>query len=114
MSQLKKDLKAVAKDLKKLTQKTDKMTKRLEKLDKAQAAKKPKAKAVKKAVAKKPAKLSASGTVLAIVKRSRKGVDKATLIKKTGFEGRKIWDIIYKLKKEGKIKSERKGLYVKA
>ncbi len=114
MTQLKKDLKAVAKDLKKLTQKADKMTKRLEKLEKAQAAKKPKAKAVKKAVAKKPAKLSASGTVLAIVKRSRKGVDKATLIKKTGFEGRKIWHIIYKLKKEGKIKSERKGLYVKA
>jgi len=41
-------------------------------------------------------------------------VDKATLINKTGFEGRKIWDIIYRLKKEGKIKSERKGLYVKA
>jgi len=114
MKQLKKDLKAVAKDLKKLTQKTDKMIKRLGKPEKTQAVKKPKAKAVKKAVAKKPAKLSASGTVLAIVKRSRKGVDKATLIKKTGFEGRKIWDIIYKLKKEGKIKSERKGLYVKA
>jgi len=114
MNQLKKALMAVAKDLKRLTQKTDKMIRQLEKLEKAQAAKKPKAKTVKKAVAKKPSKLSASGTVLAIVKRSRKGVDKATLIKKTGFEAMKIWDIIYKLKKEGKIKSERKGLYVKA
>ena len=115
MNQLKKDLKAVVKDLKRLTQKTDKMTKRLEKLEKkAQAAKRPKARAAKKAVAKKPGKLSASGTVLAITKRSRKGVDKATLISKTGFEGRKIWDIIYRLKKEGKIKSERKGVYVKA
>ncbi len=114
MNQLKKDLQAVAKDLKGLTQKTDKMIKRLEKVDKTQAAKKPKAKAAKKAPAKKPAKLSASGTVLAIIKRSRKGVDKATLINKTGFESRKIGDIVYKLKKEGKIKSERKGLYVKA
>ena len=114
MNQLKKDLKAVAKDLKRITQKTDRMIKQLEKLEKAQMAKKPKAKAVKKAVAKKPAKLSASGTVLAIIKRSRKGVDKATLIKKTGFEGRKIGDIVYRLKKEGKIKSERKGLYVTA
>ena len=115
MNQLKKDMKAVAKDLKRLTQKTDKMIKRLEKLEKkAQAAKKPKAKVVKKPPGKKPAKLSASGTVLAIVKRSRKGVDKATLIKKTGFEDKKIRDITYRLRKQGKIKRDLKGLYVKA
>jgi len=114
MKQLKKDLKAMAKDLKRLTQKTDKMIKQLEKLEKAQVAKKPKAKAVKKAVAKKPAKLTASGTVLAIIKRSRKGVDKAILIKKTGFEDKKIRDITYRLRKQRKIKRDRKGLYVKA
>ena len=114
MNQLKKSLKAVARDLKKLTQKTDKMLKRLGKLEKAQAAKKPKAKAVKKAAAKKPAGVSATETVLAIIKRSRKGIDTATLEKKTAFEGRKIRDIIYKLRKQGKIKTEGKGLYVKA
>ena len=115
MNQLKKNLKAVAKDLKGLTQKTDKMVKRLEKLEKkAQAVKKPKAKAVKKAVAKKPAKLSASGTVLAIVKRSRKGIDTVALRKKTGFRYNHIRTILYRLKKQGKIKSERKGVYVKA
>ena len=115
MKQLKKDLKAVAKDLKKLTQKTDKMIKGLEKLEKkAQATKKPKAKAVRKTTAKKPAKLSASGTVLAIIKRSRKGIDKATLIKKTGFEDKKVRDITYRLMKQGKIKRDLKGLYVKA
>jgi hypothetical protein len=105
MDQLKKDLIAVTKDLKRLAQKTDKMIKRLEKLDKAQVAKKAKTKAVKKAVAKKPARLSASGTVLAIIKRSRKGVDKATLVKKTGFEDKKIRDITYRLRKQGKINS---------
>ena len=114
MKQLKKDLKTVAKDLKRLTQKTDKMIKRLEKLEKAQAAKKPKAKAVRKTTAKKPTRVSASGTVLAIVKRSRKGIDTATLERKTGFKGRKIRDIIFRLRKQGKIKSERKGIYVKA
>ncbi len=114
MSQLKKDLKAVAKDLKGLTQKTDKMIKRLDKLEKTQVAKKPKAKAVKKAVAKKPAKLSASGTALAIIKRSRKGVDKAALIKKTGFKDTSIHAILYRLRKQGKIKKDRKGLYLKA
>ena len=114
MNQMEKDLKAVTKELKKLAQKTDKMIKRLEKLEKAQAAKKPKAKAAKKAIAKKPTKLSASGTVLAIIKRSRKGIDTATLEKKTGFKGRKIRDTIFRLRKQGKIKSERKGIYVKA
>jgi len=115
MNQLKKDLKAVAKDLKRLTQKAEKMTKRLEKLEKtAQVAKKPKAKAAKKAVAKKPAKLSASETVLAIVKRNRKGVDAAALKKKTGFEDKKIRDITYRLRKQRKIKRDRKGLYVEA
>ena len=115
MKQLKKDLKAVAKDLKGLTQKTDKTIKRLEKLEKkAQVGKKPKAKAIKKAVVKKPAKLSASATILAIVKRGRKGVDKAALVKKTGFKDTSIHTILYRLTKQGKIKKDRKGLYVKA
>ncbi len=114
MKQLKKDLKAVEKDLKKLTQKTERMITRLKKSEQAQAAKKPKAKAAKKPTAKKPTRASASGTVLDIVNRSRKGVDTATLEKKTGFEGRKIRDIIFRLRKQGKIKRERKGIYVKA
>ncbi len=114
MKQLEKDLKAIGKDLKKLTQKAEKIIKQFERLEKAQAAKKPKAKAVKKAITKKPTRMSASGTVLAIIKRSRKGIDTATLEKKTGFEGRKIRDIIFRLRKQGKIKSERKGIYVKA
>ncbi len=115
MNQLKNNLKAVAKDLKGLTQKTDKMIKRLEKLEKkAQVTKKPKTKAVKKVVVKKRAKLSASGTVLATIKRSRKGIDTATLKKKTGFKVRSVDNIIYRLKKEGKIKSAGRGLYVKA
>jgi len=114
MKQLEKDLKAVAEDLKKLTQKTGKMIKQLEKPDKAQAAKKPKAKKVEKPVAGKVEKVTAADTVLTIIKKSRKGVDKATLRDKTGFEGRKIRDIIYKLKKQGKIKTEGKDLCVKA
>ena len=114
MNRLEKDLKAIAKDLKRLTQKTDRMIKRLKKLDKAQAAKKPKAKAAKKAIAKKPTRVSSSDTVLAIVKRSRKGIDTATLEKKTGLKDNHIRTILSRLKKQGKIKSEPKGLYAKA
>jgi hypothetical protein len=114
MNRVEIDLKAVAKDLKKLTKKTERIITGLKKSEKAQAAKKPKAKAVKKAVAKKPTRVSSSDSVLGIIKRSRKGVDTVALRKKTGFQGRKIGDIIYRLKKQGKIKTEGKGLYVKA
>ena len=114
MKQLEKDLKAVAEDLKKLTQKTDKMIKQLEKPDKAQAAKKPKAKKVEKPVAGKVEKVTAADTVLTIIKRSRKGIDKATLTKKTGLKDTNIRTILYRLGNQGKIKTEGKGLYVKA
>jgi predicted Rossmann fold nucleotide-binding protein DprA/Smf involved in DNA uptake len=114
MKELKRDLQSLVNALKALTQKTEKMIKQAKKLDKAQAAKKPKARAVKKAIAKKPAKLSASDTVLAIIKRSRKGVDRDTLAKKTGFKDSNIRTILYRLSKQGKIKSEPKGIYVKA
>ena len=139
MKQLEKDLKAIAKDFKKLTQKTEKMITWLKKLEKAQAAKKAKPKAARKAVTKKaitkkavtkkavtkkavtkkavtrkPTKTPARDTVLAIVKRSREGVDMASLISKTGLKYNNIRTILYRLRKQGKIKSERKGLYVKA
>ncbi len=114
MKQLKKDLKAVAKDLKRLTQKTEKMIKQLERLEKAQATKKPKAKKAEKPAAKKVKKATATDTVLAIVKRSRKGIDTAALKKKTGFEGKKIKNATYRLIKQGKIRKDQKGLYVKA
>jgi acid phosphatase family membrane protein YuiD len=55
----------------------------------------------------------AAATVLAIIKRSRQGVDVATLKNKAGLEGRTVNNIIYRLKKESKIKSSGKGFYVK-
>ncbi len=105
MKQLKKDLQAVSKSLKQLTMRTEKIAKKLEKLEKAKA---------KLKIAKKPVKVSAAATVLAVIKRSRKGVDVATLRNKTGFESRKISGIVQRFKKEGKIKNRGKGIYVKA
>lgn len=111
MKQLKKDLKAVSKQLKQLSQMTEKMLKRLAKLEKAQAPKKLKPRAK---TSNKIKKGSASRTVLAIIQRSRKGVDAATLVRKTSLEKRTVWAIVYRLKLEGKIKSGGYGLYVKA
>jgi len=43
--------------------------------------------------------LTATETLLAIIKRSRRGIDTGALKKKTGFEGRTVENIIYRLKK---------------
>ena len=112
MKQMKKDLQAVLKSLKLATDKVEKLMKKVETLEKPQNLNKPRAKAPSKARA--PKKTSDSDAVLAIIKRFKKGVDGATLRKKTGFEGRKMRDIVYRLKKRGKIKVEGKGVYLKA
>jgi DNA replicative helicase MCM subunit Mcm2 (Cdc46/Mcm family) len=115
MKALKKDLQEVEKSLKQLVRKTEQMAKKLLKLEKAQSLKKPegKAKAAKKVVPQKPAKVTATDTVLGIIKRSRTAVDIATLKKKTGFKDNRIRAILSNLKKKGKIKSERQGVYEK-
>lgn len=75
------------------------------------------AKARAKTPAKKdPAKMKAQGLrdtakVLAIIKRSKKGVDVATLRQKTGVDEKKIRNVIYKTFKEGIIKRTGRGIY---
>jgi hypothetical protein len=84
-----------------------------------------KAKVVKKAPAKKaPAKkavarkkapqATATDKILIIIKRSKKGVDVPTLKKKTGFDDKKVRNIIFRASKEGKIKKSGRGIYVGA
>jgi hypothetical protein len=57
---------------------------------------------------------TATDSIYRIISRSRNGVDTAALKRKTGFNDKKIHNIVYKLKKKNKIRSRRKGLYVKA
>ena len=64
----------------------------------------------KKAV--KPA--TATSTVLDIISRSPEGVRTAAIRVQTGYEQKKVSGIVYKLRKQGKIKSVKKGVYVKS
>ena len=140
MKRLRRSLEALAKNLKALTEKAEKMTKALDKLEKTQVKAVPRRKAVakkvavkkaapKKAAAKKvavkkvvtkrviarKAKVpSATEKVLGIIKKSRKGIDTGTLGKETGYNNRKIWDIVHRAYKEGKIKKVGRGTYMKA
>jgi len=69
----------------------------------------------KKAVARKKApQATATDKILKIIKRSKKGVDVPTLKKKTGFDDKKVRNIIFRASKEGKIKKSGRGIYVGA
>ena len=69
----------------------------------------------KKTVARKKApQATATDNILKIIKRSKKGVDVPTLKKKTGFDDKKVRNIIFRASKEGKIKKSGRGIYVGA
>lgn len=110
MKQMKRDLQSALKLLNQATQKIESLEKRLEGSEKSQGIKKPKSKGSAKA--KAPKELSQSDILLAVIKRHKKGIDSDGLRKKTGFEGRRVGDILYRLKRRGKIKSVDKGAYV--
>ena len=116
MKNLKKSLQSVNKDLNALSKKVDKIIVAASKLEKPKTVKKKAVKkvAVKKPAAKKAVKLTAADTMFAVINRSKKGVGVAELMKKTEFDLKKTYNIIYKLKSQGKIKSVEKGVYKKA
>jgi len=137
MGQLKKDMAFLIKNLKALTKKTEVMARKLDRLEKAAEKKtkakpkakaktkaKPKAKAKtkakpvkravqKKAVGRKAKKVTATDSVLAVINRSKNGVNTARLKQKTGFDEIKIRNIVFRLKKQKRITSKPKGVYIK-
>ncbi len=126
MKKLKQDLIAVNKELKALVKKTESLMKTVDTIEKAKAVKPKKAspkkaikpKAVKKVAAKitptkkRSVKPTDTDKVLNIIKRSKKGVTTQALIKKTGFDAKKIANMVFRATKMGKIKSVSKGIYV--
>ena len=111
MKKLKQDLKVLSKSLKALALKSEKMVKALDKLEKVPTELKAKAKSTKKAAVEK-AKLTATEQVVNIINKAKDGIDVVTLKVKTGFEDKKIRNILNKAFKDGKIKRAGRGTYV--
>ena len=108
---IKKDLMALKKDVAAVGKKMERLIKEFEKSEKTKSAKTP----TKKAPAKnKAAKVTATDQVLKIINRSKKGVNTAALMKQTGFNQKKITNILQRTFKQGKIKRADKGIYVGA
>ena len=110
-----RDLQTVSKELTKLVKQIENLTAALGKAEKPKAKSvkpKTKAKVVAKKAPVKAAKITDTDKVLAIINRSKKGVDTATLMKKTGFDQKKVRNILHRTYKQGKIARAEKGIYV--
>ena len=124
MKEIQSVLKIVSDGLKMIAQGIEAISGKVDEIAKTQAAAKPKAKkptpaaAKSKKAAKAPAKKAAAAptageTVLNIISESEQGVDTATIMKKTGYDRKKVANMVYRLSKQGKIKSLQKGVYSK-
>lgn len=121
---LKKNLQTVNNDINKLSQKIEKLIAAMDKAAKTKPAKPKtvKAKPAKKSIVKlrkkssvnKYSQLPANLAVLEIIEKSDQAVDIATLKEKSGFQGQKLYNVLSRLKKQGKVKNPNKGFYLKA
>ncbi|MEJ2287020.1 MAG: hypothetical protein P8X85_25960 [Desulfobacterales bacterium] len=97
-------------EISKTQTKTPKKKKPTKAAAKAKTAKKPARRVTKKKEAKP---MTALDTVFGVISRSKKGVDTATIMEKTGYNRKQVANYIYKLSKQGKIKSVERGVYTK-
>jgi hypothetical protein len=103
---IQKELAKISKDLEKMSRRIKKLTASIPKLK----GKAPKASMFKPVVTPR-GKKSGTRTVLDMIKKSKTGIAAGTLIKKTGFDDKKIRNIIFKAEKEGKIERVGRGVY---
>jgi len=111
-----KDLQTAGKELTKLVKQIEKLAATIGKAEKPKVKSvKPKIKAkavITKKAPVKAAKITDTDKLLAIINRSKKGVDTATLMKKTGFNQKKVRNMLNRTYKQGKITRVEKGIYV--
>ena len=128
MKELQSVINMVSDGLKTLAKGVEAIAEKVDEVAKAQGPVKPKRKkpataTAKKKAAKKPAQKAAkkkeagsatdTDKVLNVIGSSKKGVSTAAILQKTGYNQKKIANIIYRLRKQQKIKSVEKGVYVK-
>jgi putative endonuclease len=112
MTVTKRDLQSLQRQFKALEKKMEKLIAAVEKCEKAKPTKR--SPVQKAAVKKNTSQPTATDQVLNIIKRSKKGFSAATLMTKTGFDLKKVRNILQRTYKQGKIKRVEKGIYVGA
>jgi predicted transcriptional regulator len=64
-----------------------------------------------KANAPKKKATASTEVVFEIINKANAPVDNVKISKKTGFDAKKVANVVYRLKKQGKIKSVDRGTY---
>jgi hypothetical protein len=128
MKEMQNVLNIVSDGLKTLAKGVEAIAEKVDEIAKSQSQVQPKSKkastaTTKKKTVKKPAqktskkKTAGSATdtdkVMQIISRYKKGASTAAIMQKTGYSQKKIANIIYRLRKQQKIKSVAKGVYTK-
>ncbi len=96
------------KEIERINAKIDRMEKMLKKSSVADKKAAPRATSSKTTGSRR---MSATNAVLDSIKRSKKGADFNSLQSKTGFDEKKLRNIIFRLHKLGKIKRVSRGVY---
>ena len=119
MSTLKIVFKTMASGLRTLAQELERIEELIDRIEtqtgtppRKKTSARPKAKAPARKPGRKPGKDTATVAVLNAIEKSRNGADTAAIKKKTGYAEKKIWNILNRLKKQGKIKNLKRGVYV--
>ncbi len=104
----------ISEALKGFSNETKKLVTQVDMLDSTQAAGmvSKKKKSSQKPAVRKTAALTATDVVLRIIRRYKKGVGISTLKAKTGFDDKKISNVVHRAVEQGKIRRVRRGVYI--
>ena len=116
MKEVQSLLKLVSDGLKTIAQGVEAIAKKVDEIAESEDVGAPKGKTpVKKTPVKKEVKsTTAADTVFKVIGRSKKGISTSTIVEKTGFTRKQVYNIVFRLKKQGKIKSVQTGVYVRS
>ena len=121
LQEIQKELHSVVKSIQQLSDSVGNIVTGFEKIAQEDSPKVVKAKrapvrkkvVVKNGIVEKIKRIPAAQIVYDIIQKSAQGVDTAALMKATGFDQRKIHNITFRLKNQGRIKSGGRGMYKK-
>ena len=120
---MKESLRRVQKDLESAQAELNKLYDLVESLEKTvgggvKAEKPAKATPAPKKAARAKTKTALTGTatdrVLALIKKNPEGISSDAIIKQTGLQKKTVYGIVTKAKKEKKVKSPKRGIYITA
>ena len=66
---------------------------------------------VKNGVVETIKRVPSTKVVYDLIKKSDRGMDIAAIMKATGYDQRKVYNVTYRLKKEGKVQHAERGVY---